>query len=133
SGPLALTTQKRTSMRLIAGLCSTLLLVLPGLAADRGTTPNPVPLTRPEMKQSLEDLKGRKPRIPLPELTDEEKAKLGERGGGYEAGSRFHYRAGGGGRGGLGAVRKQAPAMTLDYRFKTTLFWLVSRTNNCHY
>ena len=32
------------------------------------------------MKQFLEDMKVRKPRIPLPELTDEDKEKLGERG-----------------------------------------------------
>jgi hypothetical protein len=120
-------------MRLTAGLFSPLLLVLPGLAADKATTPNPVPLTRPEMKQSLEDLKGRKPRIPLPELTDEEKEKLGERGRSYEGRLRFHYMPGGEGRGGFGGMREQDPAMTLDYKFKTTLFWLVSRTNNCHY
>jgi hypothetical protein len=29
------------------------------------------------MKQLIEDMKARKPRIPLPELTDVEKAKLG--------------------------------------------------------
>src|SRR5262249_18287960 len=120
-------------MRLRAGLFSTLLLVLPGLAADRGTTPNPVPLTRPAMKQSLEDLKGRRPGIPVRELTDEEREKLGEGGGGYEGRLRFHCRPGGEGRGGFGGGREQDPAMTLDYRFKTTLFWLVSRTNNCHY
>src|SRR5271163_3542841 len=51
---------------------------------EPGSTPRPVPLTRPDMKQLMEDMKARKPRIPLPELTDEEKAKLGERGGGYE-------------------------------------------------
>jgi hypothetical protein len=119
-------------MRLTIGLF-TLLLSLTALAAERGSSPNPVPLTRPEMKQSLEDLKGRKPRIPLPELTDEEKAKLGERGGSYEGRLRYHYMPGGEARVGLGGRREQDPAMTLDYRFKTTLFWLVSRTNNCHY
>src|SRR6187549_1559763 len=112
-----------------------LLLALAGPV--RADEPRPVPLTRPEMKQLLEDMKSRKPRIPLPELTEEEKSKLGERGGGYEGRLRYHYmgnegRGGGGGTGGGGGFgRDQDPAMTLDYAFKTQLFWIVSRTNNC--
>ena len=108
------------------------------LALDAGATvadeagPKPVPVTRPEMKQSLEDLKGRTPRIPLPELTEEEKANLGERGDGYEARLRFHYLPRGEGQGG-GFSREPDPRMSLDYRFKTMLFWIVSRANNCHY
>ncbi|MBI3866213.1 MAG: hypothetical protein HY290_30405 [Planctomycetia bacterium] len=132
-------------------------------AAEPATspTPRPVPLTRPEMKQLLEDMKGRTPRIPLPELTDEDKEKLGERGQGYESRLRYHYMpagdgrggfgfgGGGGGRGGAGGGRGGAaggragggvdftrnadPAMTLDYPLKTMLFWIVSRTNNCQY
>ena len=53
--------------------------------------PPPRPLTRPEMKQLLEDMKARKPRIPLPELTEDDKEKLGERGTSYEARLRYHY------------------------------------------
>src|SRR6202000_765557 len=34
-------------------------------------------------------------------------------------------------RGGLG--RNSDPNMPLDYPFKTELFWIVSRTNNCQY
>ena len=42
-----------------------------GLRADEViATARPVPLTRDEMKRMLEDLKSRKIRIPLPELTD---------------------------------------------------------------
>jgi alkylhydroperoxidase family enzyme len=112
--------------------------------------PRPVPLTRPEMKRYLEDMKARKPRIPLPELTAEEKAKVGERGGGYEGRLRALYLSsiddrggqaagarpgGGGGFGfsGFGFGRDQDPKMTLDYAFKTELFWIVSRSNNCQY
>jgi len=95
-------------------------------------TPLPVPLTRPELKQSLEDLKGRTPRIPLPELTEEEKTFLGERGAGYESRLRFHYTPRGEGQGG-GFSREPDPRMSLDYKFKTMLFWIVSRANNCHY
>jgi hypothetical protein len=116
----------------------TVTLVLALAAAARAADgpsgqPLPVPLTRPEMKQSLEDLKARKPRIPLPELTEEEKAKLGERGSAYEARLRALYMPEGERQGGAGFSREPDPAMSLDYAFKTELFWIVSRTNNCHY
>src|SRR5450755_837230 len=88
--------------------------------------PRPVPLTRPEVKQYLEDMKSRKPRIPLPELTDQEKADLGERGSGYEARLRSYMPAGEA-RTGAGFSRDPDPNMTLDYPFKTELFWIVSR------
>ncbi|MBC7852554.1 MAG: carboxymuconolactone decarboxylase family protein [Pirellulaceae bacterium] len=81
------------------------------LAEDSVTAPRPVPLTRPEMKRLLEDMKNRKPRIPLPELTAEEKEKLasetpGRVGGGYEGRLRSLYLGGGGfnGGGGRGAA-----------------------------
>src|SRR5258708_4145084 len=61
------------------------------LLADDPSSPRPIPVTRPEMKRLLEEMKQRKPRSPLPELTAEEKAKLGERGGGYEARLRSLY------------------------------------------
>jgi hypothetical protein len=99
---------------------------------DAKEAPRPVPRTRPEMKQALEDLKGIKPRIPLPAITDEEKAKLGERGNSYEGRLRHHYLPGSEARGG-GFSREPDPKMTLDYKFKTQLFWIVSRTNNCYY
>jgi hypothetical protein len=127
-------------MRLYAGVLLTWFVAAAGLgrAEEPQTTPRPIPLTRPEMKQYLEDMKVRKPRIPLPELTAEEKAKLGEREGGYESRLRSLYlsqgaRQGGGFGGGFGFNRDADPAMTLDYAFKTELFWIVSRTNNCQY
>ena len=40
-----------------------------------GTEPRSIPLTRPVMKQYLEDMKSRTPRIPLPEQTPEELEK----------------------------------------------------------
>lgn len=116
---------------------------------DSKSTPRPVPLTRPEMKQYLEDMKSRKARIPLPELTDEDREKLGERASSYESRLRYHYlpmgdaRPGGGpgtgggpGAGGPGRQpggRDNDPEMTLSYKFKVELFWIVSRTNNCQY
>jgi hypothetical protein len=137
---------------------------------EPGSAPRPTPLTRPEMKQLIEDMKSRKPRIPLPELTEEEKARLGERGGGYEGRLRLHYMpagdlrvglgyggfgsgAGNGGRGRAAGAqarpagaqarpdrgaftsqpRDQDPKMSLEYAFKTELFWIASRANNCQY
>src|SRR5947207_1573910 len=73
---------------------------------EPATQPRPLPLTRPEMKQLLEDMKTRKPRIPLPELTDAEKEKLGERGGGYEGRVRALYMPKGESRGGTGFSRE---------------------------
>jgi hypothetical protein len=96
--------------------------------------PRPVPQTRPEIKQLLEDMKSRPPRIPLPELSDEEKGRLGERGGGYEGRLRSLYLNFSDGRSmAAGFSRDPDPNMSLDYAFKTMLFWIVSRTNNCHY
>jgi hypothetical protein len=122
---------------LIAIATGILLSAVPDLrAADSDNAPRPTPLDRPTMKELLEDMKARKPRIPLPLLTDEEKAKVGERGGGYEARLRALYGpAGGDSRGvsGFGGGKENEPGMTLDYRFKVELFWIVSRTNNCQY
>ena len=114
-----------------------LALLAAGLAKGDDDKPLPTPLTRPDMKRMLEDVKARKPRIPLPELTEEDKAKLGERGAGYEGRLRYHYLgvtgSGSGAGGGGGFGRENEPGMTLDYKFKTELFWIVSRTNNCQY
>ncbi|HKI35100.1 MAG TPA: hypothetical protein VKA46_24805 [Gemmataceae bacterium] len=102
-------------------------------AGEPAAEPRPIPLTRPEVKQYLEDMKARKPRIPLPELTEEEKTKLGERGANYEGRLRYHYMPGGDMRVVGGFSREADPNMLLEYPFKTELFWIVSRTNNCQY
>lgn len=113
-------------------------------AIDSVNAPLPVPLTRPVMKQALEDMKARKERIPLPELTEADKEKLGERSTSYESRLRHHYmpyyegQGSGGssrgtGTGGGGFGRSSDPDMGLDYAFTVELFWLVSRTNNCLY
>src|SRR5262245_12302725 len=123
------------TMRTMATLVAGLSLAWSGtaLADEPLDTPRPVPLTRPDMKQLLEEMKSRKPRIPLPELTEEEKARLGDRGAGYEARLRALYTPGASdGRGG-GFGKDNEPGMSLDYRFKTQLFWIVSRSNNCQY
>ena len=118
------------------GITLGLSLLAGGLAraADPPNEPLPTPLTRLEVKRSLEDLKDRPPRIPLPTMTDAESATYGERGPTYEGRLRYHYlTATGDGRGGMGGTREPDPNMTLDDAFKTELFWIVSRTNNCHY
>lgn len=114
-------------------------------------TPRPLPITRPEMKQLIEDVKVRKPRIPLPEATaEEQKQQGGRQGDNYEGRLRSHYLKGiddgrtsgritgapgsGGGRTGNGRGQQpQDPNMTLDNAFKVELFWIVSRANNCQY
>lgn len=108
------------------------------VAGEQSSSPRPVPLTRPEMKQYLEEMKGRTPRIPLPDLSKADKERLGERAASYESRLQYHYLSSGNGerqgRGGLSSTgRDSDPDMTLDYAFKVQLFWIVSRTNNCHY
>jgi hypothetical protein len=99
-------------------------------AGEGPSQPRTVPLTRPELKRALEDLKEATPRVPPPELTDEEKAKLGGRAT-PEARLRARYLPPELTAGEFG--RDPDPNMTLDYAFKTMLFWIVSRVNNCHY
>jgi hypothetical protein len=94
------------------------------------TAPNRVPLTRPEMKVALEELKDREPRIPMPEINEEERKLLGERADHYEARLRLKYLSHEPPRTGS---REPDPAMTLTYEFKTQMFWIVARMNNCHY
>lgn len=141
----------RYSMTLVVAFAGNL-----ALAADHVETPRPVPQTRPEMKQLLEDMKERPLRIPLPELTAAEREELGERADSYESRLRFHYLPPSEGSvfGSRSRSRSEsatpsnAPAtadrtrdftrnaddnMTLTYEFKTMLFWIVSRTNNCQY
>jgi alkylhydroperoxidase family enzyme len=121
---------------LIPSALAVTVWAVPAPAADPPTNePRPTPLTRPEMKQFLEDMKARKPRIPLPELTEEDKKQLGDRANNYEARLRFHYMPGRG-EGGRGSGFSFGPTgdeATLDNTFKVQLFWLVSRANNCQY
>ena len=59
-------------MRLSLSWAAVVAVGRPLLADD----PRPTPATRPEMKKLIEEMKERKPRIPLPELTDADKEKL---------------------------------------------------------
>jgi len=139
-------------MRKLLTAAGGLLLTASLCPADEPVaTARPVPRTRPEMKQFLEDMKSRELRIPLPELTGEQKAELGERSGSYESRLRYHYMPAGetsvfGSRSGSarpGGTSPPTPArdftrnadenMSLSYAFKTRLFWIVARVNNCQY
>ena len=119
------------SMRSLLIVASLGGLAVPAWGSDP-TSPNRVPVTRPEMKQALEDLKKRTPRIPPPELTEEEKEKLGDRANSYEGRLRARYMPSES-RGGGEQSREPDPNASLSYEFKTRLFWIVSRLNNCHY
>ena len=118
------------------------------LAAD--TTPRPTPVTRTEMKRLLEDMKQRTPRISLPPLTAEElqATEKEPNARGYETRLRNLYLPGTELRGyinfGGSPPRRPGgppprftlepdPTVTLDYGFKTKLFWIASRANNCQY
>ncbi len=115
--------------------------------------PRPTPVTRPAMKRMLEDMKQRTERIPLPPLASAESTDADPRSQGYEGRlGKLYLPAGGGARSYLnfsgspqrtGQSNNQSannrfpqepdPALTLDYGFKTRLFWIASRANNCQY
>jgi hypothetical protein len=111
--------------------------------------PRATPVTRNAMKQYIEDLKQRKPRISLPTLSDDETKKALEdpRSFGYEARLRNLFLKevpSGSYSGFFGSARNAPPnpnrvnmpvdpAMTLDYAFKVRMFWLAARGNNCQY
>jgi len=108
--------------------------------------PRYTPATRDAMKQYLEDLKQRTPRIPLPQQSeDEKKLELEDpRTYGYEGRLRRIYlmdttTGSYSGFSGSSGARSSAtslppdPALTLDYAFKVRLFWIAARANNCQY
>ncbi|MCU0709379.1 MAG: hypothetical protein MUF23_13905 [Pirellula sp.] len=110
--------------------------------------PRATPMTRTVMKKYLEDLKKRSPRIPLPEMTeDEKKAGLEDpRAVTYESRLRKQYLpdsptssylpfSGSASNNPQSASRMgpPEPLLTLDYGFKVRLFWIAARANNCQY
>jgi AhpD family alkylhydroperoxidase len=118
----------------LSALVAVLLSIDTARSEENETAPRPTPLTRPEMKALLEAMKQRTPRIPLPPLTEEEKAKLGDREPNYESRLRALYLGQGDSRGGFGfGSREPDPNASLDNKFKVQLFWIVSRANNCQY
>ena len=119
---------------LILALAFAIGLFLPGRARaqDPQTGQKPVPITRQEMKEALEALKKSKPRLPLPALTDAEKAKFGAKMV-NNGRMRLLYLPEELRGGGAGFGKEADSGMTLSSDFKTMLFWIVARTTNCHY
>lgn len=91
--------------------------------------PKPVPATRTEVKAAMEGHKTARPRIPFPPGEGEGPfAKVNNgRFRAYYLPAEFRDF----GLGGRGATPDAAA--TLDNTFKTRLFWVVSRVNNCYY
>jgi alkylhydroperoxidase family enzyme len=125
-------------------LSAVLLLVAsaPLLAEEEpSTTPKTIPATRPELKIALEALKDRQPRLPTAPDDGVTSGRArseglpatwgGARSAGRDRGAPTATPAGEGERG--ARQRGNNGATTLDYAFTTSLFWVVSRGNNCHY
>lgn len=121
-------------------LSSALLLTVVGWSVVQADDPA---LTRPEMKARLEALKARTSRIPLPPPTAEELASgksvvnNGRLRSLYLPPSWNSWLISGWGgsrsvRGGTAATLS-ALQQQPDYAFKTRVFWVVSRTNDCQY
>lgn len=116
---------------LILILTSTLAVAEPARAEVPSSQPKAVPETRTELKQALDNLKHRQPRLPLPEPSEELKATLGDlarvnngRMRAYYLAPELRWES---------SFRTPDPKMTLDRPYKTMFFWIVARANNCHY
>lgn len=130
-------------------------LACPALAEDEAAPP-PVAVTRPELKEVLEGSKSSKSRLPLPPLTDEDRARAeqAERNPGNPMGgivnngrmrmhylapefrSEFYVRPADAAKPDAKAILRWGagdPAMPLDPTFRIMFFWLVARANNCYY
>lgn len=115
-------------------------------AAQSG--PSKVAATRQELKEQLERSKESRPRLPLPAPTEAEIAEARARaesakgaglprgmGGGIVNNGRLrqlHIDPSLLGASASGS-REPDPLMSVDNTFKTMLFWIVSRANNCTY
>lgn len=143
-------------MKIRFGLAWSLAALLTMTTLMRADEPKAIPATRDEMKEALDALKHRKPRLPMPPPTEEEieraKQAAAERAasGGLSSGSptgivnngrmrqlylprEISQNTSSGGNRGASGARQTDPSMKFDNRFSTELFWIVSRVNNCHY
>lgn len=121
------------------------MLASPVLGETPSITPKTVPQTRDEMKSLLEGLKKRQPRLPLPAKPDiavdvaanaSNNAQNRQRIVVNNGRMRDYYLPSSWQTPRTGSPNQPgqpAPEMNLDYAFKTRLFWIVSRVNNCHY
>ncbi len=126
-------------------------------AGDDSASPSPVAVTRPGLKQVLEGSKQSKPRLPLPPLTEEDRARAEKAAanpkGGIFAGivnngrmrnyylapefrNEFYVRPSDVGKTDPKSILRMGagdPAMPLDPTTRIMFFWLVARANNCYY
>lgn len=135
---------------LALGLC----LSCGSAAADepkKGSQPDPVPLTRDDMKRALDASKQSVPRLPLPPVTEEEQALIKEQEAQAAKGEkprrfglanngrmRAFYLADYGFERSRDVERARAGLNNqnntgLDPAFRVMMFWIVSRGNNCTY
>jgi hypothetical protein len=140
------------SIRLVSTFISLALSVTFLFGDDEPEGIRPTPLTRPEMKKLLEEVKHRTPRIPLPDLSEEERDNPDPRFNSYESRVRRLYLDGfdanrsfgfpnsnsasslaSPGTSSSSGARNQDPLFTLSDELKVELFWIVSRVNNCQY
>lgn len=139
----------RPQFSLIISMMMSSLCVNGVSAEEPNRAPKVVPQTRPEMKSLLEGLKQRTARLPLPELkpgTDKSDLRSTVNNGRmrnlYLPAEWQNTSWGGANRNAQPTPVTTSktpiyginePGMTLEYAFKTRLFWLVSRLNNCQY
>ncbi|MFO0907466.1 MAG: carboxymuconolactone decarboxylase family protein [Isosphaeraceae bacterium] len=117
-------------------LALTTLLAAPRVEAADGApsnTPPPVPVTRRPPSRRQERSKQNQPRLPLPPLTAEEKAKADQGDWSVVNNGRMRSTYLPAEFTGAGFTRQPDPGMTLGYPFQTMIFWVVSRGNNCTY
>jgi alkylhydroperoxidase family enzyme len=134
------------------GVCWSLTSLASADSPRGASDPEPVPRTRDAMKKALDASKESTPRLPLPPLTAEETALIEEQkakaaqsgekprrlGLANNGRMRAYYLADYGfalsrdvERARAGTQREQDP--NFDPSFRTKLFWIVSRGNNCTY
>ncbi len=122
--------------------------------AKQPAAPEPIPVTRDEMKRALDASKQAKPRLPAPTLTEAEKSLIkwqkeeaeqsGEKprrfGLANNGRMRAHYLAEYGFSNGSSIERARTVENSprdsdaeMDRSFRKMLFWIVSRGNNCTY
>jgi alkylhydroperoxidase family enzyme len=135
---------RNISMRNRIGLSAVVLALLAGASRAGDTadaTPPTVPVDRAGVKRMIEQSRHRPPRLPLPPPSAAEVAEANQRGPlvpGLPAlinnlrMRRLYLPASLTGPNG-GFSLGPDPAMTVHSTFKTELFWIVSRSNNCAY
>jgi alkylhydroperoxidase family enzyme len=84
------------------------------------------PITRSEIKETLEQSKESKPRLPIPPSKDGSSQSRVNNGWFRSYYLPADLRDG-------GFAREPEPAMTLDNTWKVKLFWITSRANDCRY